>query len=241
MNIIKQILNTAVLLSITLLANNLSAKTFTLPSDAGLVIILNGAPGSGKSSIAKELKNIVRHPCNITSIGKYVKKSVNALDPENVQKLIYFNLRLNFLDNAEVPTNTETYQELFNCQKEILSGIWNEAQKNLNFYLSEQSRQGNNIIVEHVINLDKDFEGILSALKDTPVAFIKINCSPKVIQEREQIANGWGVINAEKIHHNKIYDLEINSEKNSIEECAQQIKAYLKTHPNFTIFKTNKK
>lgn len=159
----------------------------------GKLIFLNGTSSSGKSSLAIKIQEISEEKFYHVQIDTFCDM-----------------LHGKFFDNDFV--NTE------NSVASIMH----------NFVLS-LCKNGENVIVDTVIENHHEnwLKECVELLHDIPVTFVKVNC-PLHELERREIERGNRDIGQAKgqlsnMDFNAIYDLEVNTYENSIEECAEII------------------
>lgn len=161
----------------------------------GNIIFLNGTSSSGKTSLTKKLQEILEEP--------------------------YFHLSLDVYENMAPEKHLK--QNYWNTLRKGASGMHNS--------ISAFSDAGLNVIVDHVILEIPENEGWLdecvNKLYTYPVLFVQVNC-PLDELERREIARGdrnigQAKFQLERTYGHEIYDLEVNTFENTLEECAQLI------------------
>lgn len=187
----------------------------------GQIVILNGAPRSGKSSIATVIQN--------TFEGVWINFGVDRFKqmiPERYQPGI--GLR----PGGERPDLEPLIVTLYRAMYETIA---------------QYSRLGLNVVVD-VGHHDAYSvpRGILPncarQLKGLPVLFVGVHCPLKVIMERRQAtwhagyADDGSVPKAvslwqQAVHEPGIYDLEVDTSALSPEECANVIRQHLEDDP----------
>ena len=186
----------------------------------GQIVILNGTPLSGKSSIAAVIQN--------TFEGVWMNLGVDhfmQMTPERYQPAI--GLR----PGGERPDLESLVVLLYRAMYEAIAA---------------HSRLGLNVVVDvgHHDSYSVSL-GILPdcarRLKDLPVLLVGVRCPVEVIMERRR-ARGWHVpengsvpkpVNLwqQAVHVPGIYDLEVDTSVLSPEECADLIRQRLKDYP----------
>lgn len=179
----------------------------------GKIIILNGTPRSGKTSIVREIQEISNEPWINLGVDNYMK-----MIPEKFQPGI--GLR----PGGERP-DLEPYIY-----------IWYEA---LYQSIISHSKLGINVIVDvgHHENYSLElciFQKCIKILEGYPAIFVGVHCPIEIIMER-RIAT-WGIGYAEngsipepillwqkEVHANKIYDIEVDTGAMSSKDCANLI------------------
>lgn len=165
----------------------------------GKIIFLNGVSSSGKTSLARELQNVLDEPYFLISIDTFYD-----MIPEKFQddEKIFFE---------------DMHRVIHHC-------IQTFAKVNVN------------VIVDHVLYRKSYLTECLKLLKDLPVLFIGVHCPLEELERREKARGNRNIGQAKnqlkRMHKNEIYDIEVNTFENSLNECAVKIKDYV----NKTIF-----
>ena len=173
----------------------------------GKIIFLNGTSSSGKTSLATKLQEILEG--------------------------IYYHVQIDtFCDMMH-----EKYYD-----KDFINTENSAASIMHNFILS-LCRNGENVIVDTVIENHHEnwLKECVELLHDMPVTFVKVNC-PLHELERRELERGNRTIGLAKgqlfnMNFNDIYDLQVNTYENSIEECAVSIKDKIKLDNEQNAFK----
>ncbi len=99
--------------------------------------------------------------------------------------------------------------------------------------IAAMSEEQNNLIVDHVLIEKIWLNQCLELLSERYVLFVGLHCPLKELErrERERDARRQGFARAqlEKIHKDKIYDLELNTQALSVQECALQVLEFYDT------------
>ncbi|MGN8646760.1 chloramphenicol phosphotransferase CPT family protein [Gracilibacillus sp. HCP3S3_G5_1] len=193
----------------------------------GKIVILNGTPRSGKSSIVKMVQHTFEGVWMNIGVDTYMK-----MTPPNYQPGI--GLRPGGERSDLEPFIVTMYQAMYES-------------------IAVHSRLGLNVVVDighHDFYSTK--RGILyncaRILQDLPVLFVGIHCPLSVIMERRMATWGTGytedgavpqpVIHwQESVHVPGIYDLELDTSILSSEECADAIQKRLEKEPYGIAFK----
>jgi chloramphenicol 3-O phosphotransferase len=107
----------------------------------------------------------------------------------------------------------------------------------MNYTTKALSRNGINAIVDTVILDILEEHGWLSEsvriLKESPVLFVGVHCPLTELERRERQSGNRDIGQAKwqftRIHGHKIYDIEINTYEQSLDECVYTIKTALET------------
>lgn len=187
------------------------------------VIILNGPSSSGKSSIAKELQNIL--PENYLHIGI---DTFIAMMPSKVNALEYSDKITDGFYFKSVNLNGVAVQK-------IQSGDYGKKiNQAYHFTVKHLADLGVKIIVDDVMNGGIEQNQWKSVLGDTSTLFIGVHCSLKVLAEREKCRNdriqGAASEQATRVHENVKYDIKISTTISTARECAQTIATHITKH-----------
>ncbi|OME13791.1 chloramphenicol phosphotransferase CPT family protein [Paenibacillus odorifer] len=185
----------------------------------GLIVLLNGASSSGKTSITMELKKQNEIPFHHLSYddfsGNYndfINKTYPSIKPTRV------------LDDEVVS------EILF----DPISSVYYATIKLF-------SEMGLNVIVDTIIYDDKRFNEFHDLLMDLPTLFVGVLCSRDGLIIREHIrgdrALGLALYQYDKVYSFAEYDLEVNTEKLSPAECADKILRFINSAQEYSAFK----
>jgi chloramphenicol 3-O phosphotransferase len=186
-----------------------------LSGGPGQIVILNGAPRSGKSSIAREIQN--------TFEGVWMNLGVDGfkgMTPNRYQPGI--GLR----PGGERPDLEPLIILLYRAMYESIAA---------------HSRLGVNVVVD-VGHHDAYSQprAILprcaQLLTDRPVLFVAVRCPIDVILDRRRVTWGESPLEfsqrwQEAVHTPGIYDLELNTAELSPQQCAAAIRHRLEADP----------
>lgn len=198
----------------------------TFKADPGKIIILNGAPRSGKSSIAATIQHTFTDVWMNIGVDRYMQ-----MTPEHFQPGI--GLR----PGGERPDLEPLIVKMYSAMYESIAA---------------HSRSGINVIVDvgHHDSYSAPL-GILphcaQILKGMPVLFVGVRCSIGAIMERRMSTWGDGYEEAgavpapvklwqECVHVPGIYDMEVDTSKHSPELCADLIRQRLENGQPPTAF-----
>ncbi|WP_430787320.1 chloramphenicol phosphotransferase CPT family protein [Virgibacillus flavescens] len=197
----------------------------------GQIVILNGAPRSGKSSIAYEIQNTFKGLWMNIGVDQYMQ-----MTPERYQPGI--GLRPGGERPDLEPLIALMYQAMYES-------------------IAVHSQLGINVVVDvgHHDGYSLS-QGILSncarILKELPVIFVGIHCPIEIIMKRR--IDTWKIGYAEDgsiptpikrwqqfVHMPGIYDVEVDTSELNPEECADVIRQRLEEGPPPTAFQMNVK
>lgn len=196
-------------------------------SDArGQIIILNGAPRSGKSSIV----TVIQDTFDGVWMNLGVDVFVRHVTPKSIQPGI--GLRPGEHEHAAVPHMASLYAAFYES-------------------VAAHSRLGLNVVadLDHHGATSPMLRAGARCLDGLPVLFVGIRCPIDVIIKR-RIATGWQPAGTEddpvpapialwqrEVHIPGIYDLELDTSELSPEECAAAIRHRLDAGPAPSAFR----
>lgn len=89
------------------------------------------------------------------------------------------------------------------------------------------SDRGINVIVDHVLHDNFTRQDCFKVLVDYPVLFVGVHCPLEELERRERVRGDRNIGQArrqlEYVHKSEIYDIEVNTFVESIEECLNKI------------------
>jgi len=180
------------------------------------VIFLNGASGSGKSSIARQLQELSHQPylhIGIDSIIGMMPSKLNNLTGESANSGFYWR---------EVALNGG--QRGFKIQKGEYAQQLNTAYRKM---LQSLLQSGIRLIIDEVIDGDSEMQVWRRLLQPFNCYYVAIDCNLAQLQRRE-IARGNRKLGSSseqfyRVHQGVDYDLRIDTHANSSSECAALI------------------
>lgn len=163
----------------------------------GKIIILNGTSSAGKTTLAEALQKDLGEPYFLVQLDAF-----EDMIPER------------FLTGK-----SEEYEAL------TLSA------QTMNNSIAYLSSRGVNVIVDTVFinypGFDTWLKDCVQALWEYDVFFIGVHCPIHELERREKERGDRDIGQAkwqfDKVHTHKIYDIEVNSYENTIEECVKMI------------------
>lgn len=200
--------------------------------EAGQIVILNGAPRSGKSSIALAIQE--------TFDGIWINLGVDGYARLTPQRL---RPGIGLRPGGERP-------DLETVVPDLYAGLYES--------IAAHSRLGLNIVADvgHHDNYSRPL-GILHEcarrLAGLPVLFVGVRCPVEVIMERRAASGADGAyvtgsagdpvprpagLWQEEVHRPGIYDFEVDTSRQSSAECARAIRQRLEVGPEPEAFRT---
>jgi chloramphenicol 3-O phosphotransferase len=180
----------------------------------GRIILLNGSSSSGKSSVARELQEVLAEPYLHVGIDTFI-----AMLPER-----YFGERPPadegfLLVKNEIGTAIHTGP----AGQRLLRGMAQAC--------AALAAMGDNLIVDHVLLESDVLKDLVTALNRFEALVVGIRCPLAVAVQREQVRGdrtaGMARAQHDLVHAHAVYDMEIDTATCSAREAALQIKRFL--------------
>jgi chloramphenicol 3-O phosphotransferase len=192
----------------------------------GQIILLNGTSSAGKSTLAKQLQEILPQPYLHTGIDHFLAATpwsrlfVYSDSTSQTEAEGWF---LPFQDGALVSA-----PRLGLVAYQWLDGMYAS--------FATLAARGVNLIVDDVIYDPQVLRSAVTHLADLPVLFVGLHCPVAEAMRREHErgdrAPGGAAIFHELVHRHGCYDLEIDTAQASPTECSEQIRlALTQRHP----------
>jgi chloramphenicol 3-O phosphotransferase len=173
------------------------------------IILLNGTSSSGKTSIAKELQNILDEPYAYLAIDHFI----------------------DFLDGYFLEVNTFNQSEYDNKKREAFHFIKPSMISLFQHFIKSLATSENNVIVDHVILEEKWLKECVELLSELSVTFVGVHCPIEELERRENTRGdrriGLAKSQLELVHAHAIYDLELDTSVLSSMDCALEIRSLL--------------
>jgi len=174
----------------------------------GKIIFLNGASSSGKTTLAHALQAKLDEVYYHISADTFIK----MMDEKKLEK-------------DPLPRLTETLSAMHHTVKLF-------------------SDRGLNVIVDHVLldtpELRFTTPECVKLLHGCPVLFVRVDCDLPELERRERERGdrepGQARWQTEHIHGYQTYDLQINTARQTTEQCAQEILRMLDKPEDWTAF-----
>ncbi len=164
-----------------------------------LIIFLNGTSSSGKSSIAIKIQELSHLP--------FIHLEIDAF----LGMIAFKHIDCEAIDGVNE-----------NCNK-LISGFHQ--------CFASMVKSGNNIVIDHVLQESNWLVECLSVLKDEKVYMVGVYTSLDILTEREikrgDRSIGLAALQFNKVHSSCIYDIEVNTDYQSSEECAKKILLFI--------------
>jgi len=89
------------------------------------------------------------------------------------------------------------------------------------------SDKGINLIVDHILHDNLTKEDFFEVLSNYPVLFVGVNCPIEELERREKVRGDRNIGQAKEqlefVHKDQIYDIEVDTFSESVEECSKKI------------------
>ncbi|MCF6765481.1 hypothetical protein L3V82_06820 [Thiotrichales bacterium 19S3-7] len=192
------------------------------------IILLNGSSSAGKSTIAKALQNELLHPYLHFGFDDLILMMPNRYWQDSATP-------------RQDQRNPWKDQGVHMIEKKIDDTISTEAKFGAVFRNVIQSMApvvrtivtgGTSVVFDHVIHDQLMLDSINEAFVDLNVLKVGVYCSLAELQLREKlrgdrvIGRARGLIDI--VHKNMDYDITVDTSLNSIDECVNKIKDYIK-------------
>ena len=210
----------------------------------GTVIILNGPSASGKSSIQKEFQYLMmRQPLSKGEVYPeqsrgdgmaklWIKLGIDNLFDKPMPDINLENMKF-WQSKNDIRWIETTKDKNDNSIITLFTG--QEGQKvafGMNSAIAEYAKNGCNVIVDYIAYKKEWLDDLKKKLKNVKTYWVKVNIPLNVLEERE-VARGTSPKGHARSHYDYVYwdlkyDLEVNSDKASAKEIAEQIKNHFK-------------
>lgn len=195
------------------------------PREAGQIVILNGAPRAGKSSIVVVIQRTFRGPWMNLGVDVFAR----VITPPRYQPGI--GLRPGEDGHELVPLVPVLYGAMYES-------------------IAAHSRAGLNVVVDVGHHDPAVLTACAATLAGLPVLFVGVRCPIQVVMKRrDQSGGGYATGTAddpvpepvrlwqERVHIPGIYDVEVDTSLQTPEECAELIRQRLESSPAPSAFR----
>jgi chloramphenicol 3-O phosphotransferase len=201
-------------------------KTDYKPTNSGIVIILNGPSGSGKSSIQKEFQKLMMpHLWIKVGIDNLFDSVMPDITPEN----------MNFWQSANPIRWVETTQDSEN-KKVITLFVGQEGERvayAMNSAIAAYAENGCNVIVDYIAYKPEWLKDLKHKLAKYTTYYVAVDILLDILEQREAARGtspqGHARSHYATVHGNEVYDIRVNSHQNSAREIAQQLQILVHT------------
>ncbi|MFE1596184.1 chloramphenicol phosphotransferase CPT family protein [Nocardia sp. NPDC058705] len=175
---------------------------------SGQVVLLNGASSSGKSSIAQRLLVDLERP--------------------------FFHMGVDMIGAMRSPSRTHALDSA------ELAAVLRRTRAGFHRAVAAMAGAGNDIIMDHVLSEPWRLRDCLSVMNGIDVVFVGVHCSLDELQRRELQRGdrpiGTAADQIHPVHAHGIYDLELDTSTDTVEDCSAQITTFLGRTPTNRAF-----
>ena len=172
----------------------------------GIVVILNGASSSGKSSIVRALQAISDEPILDAGLDRFL-----WMLPQRYLERPLWDEVLGLATQTGAPGH------------QLVRGMHRA--------IAALSRAGWHVVADHVLVERAWAKDCAACLADLPAYLVGVRCPLEVLVAREAARRertpGQAAAQHPRVHAGLVYDLEVDTSILSAEECAWQIRARL--------------
>jgi chloramphenicol 3-O phosphotransferase len=205
----------------------------------GIVIILNGASASGKSTLQKELQKLFPSPylgigLDTFFVGVLPERFVVGLRQEGD------------IDSALVMQGEAIIDTSGNRLFELLVGpMGDRVIYGMHHAIAAYARQGNNCIVDYIAYKQEWISDLCSALEGIPVYLVGVDCALEILEQREKDRGRSFVEGHARSHYaivhehmDNLYDVRVNTDVTPVADSAKKIYECIIADSEPTAFKT---
>jgi len=196
----------------------------TKDNSSGIVVVLNGPSGSGKSSIQKEFQKL--HMPNLwikVGIDNLFDNVMPEITPENMSFWQSKN-PIRWVEKKKDDKGNDIVPLFVGEQGDKVFYAMNSC-------IAEYAKNGCNVIVDYIAYKKDMLSDLKEKLKNVESYFVAVQISLDVLEQREAnrgtSPKGHARSHYFTVYGDMKYDLTVNSEKNSPKEIAQQIKNFI--------------
>lgn len=225
-------------IGIIVLVAALAVKKIYPSNQTGIVIILNGASVSGKSTIQKELQELFPTP--------YLSIGLDTFFVGVLPERFIIGPRLDGdIDHAlvmqGVPSHDEHGHRLFTL---LVGPVGDNVMHSMHHAIAAYAQQGNNCIVDYIAYKQEWIADLCKALRGLTVYIIGVDGELDVLEQREK-ARGRAFVEgharshykAVHEHMNNTYDVRVDTTNTDAATCARVIYDFIINNPQPTAFR----
>ena len=187
----------------------------------GTVIILNGPSASGKSSIQKEFQNIMMP-------NLWIKVGIDNLFDKPMPDITLENLAF---WQSENPIRWVTMSKDADENPIMTLFTGDQGDKvayGMNSAIAAYAQNGCNVIVDYIAYKKEWIDDLHDKLSNVKTYWVKVSIPLQTLEEREvsraTSPKGHARSHYHTVYWDILYDLEVNSDKDSAQKIATQIK-----------------
>jgi len=187
----------------------------------GIVVVLNGPSVSGKSSIQKEFQKLMMPNLWVkVGIDNLFDSPMPDITPENMSFWQSPN-PIRWVETSKDKAGNNIITLLVGNQGEKVAYAMNSA-------IAAYAQNGCNVIVDYIAYNQDWLKDLEKKLHDFKTYYVAVEIPLEALEQREE-ARGTSPKGHARSHYfsvygDKEYDLKVNSEKNSAQKIAQQLK-----------------
>jgi len=187
----------------------------------GIVIVLNGPSGSGKSSIQKEFQKLYMPNLWIkVGIDNLFDNVMPEITPENMSFWQSKN-PIRWVETSKDDKENNIVTLFVGHQGEKVAYAMNSA-------IAAYAKNGCNVIVDYIAYKKEWFDDLHEKLKNIKTFYVAVEIPLEVLEQREASRatspKGHARSHYFTVYGDKTYDLTVSSEKSSAKQIAEQIK-----------------
>lgn len=181
-----------------------------------VILLLNGPSSSGKSTLSNLLQSKLKEPFLHIGIDKMI-----AMMPHTINNWEGGKSELGFWWHESTdPEGHKIYEIKMGPYAQKISQAYKEVVITL-------AKNGHNLIVDEVAFGNKEIEIWRKKLSEFNTFYIGVHCPLPTLESRER-ARGDRILGSARhqfytVHDDIHYDLEVDTDMNSIEKCADMI------------------
>jgi chloramphenicol 3-O phosphotransferase len=198
-----------------------------------MIILLNGASSSGKTSLALAIQHLSNEPWLRLGVDTFVEMMPHKYLPFGTKAEEGFRF---------IPGKNDKGPLMM-----IEAGQWGKKVfSTLPLTVNLLANHGNNVIVDEVLLSEKDLQNYINACYSHKVYFIGVFCDLSIMQEREILrhdrAIGLSNDQLRKVHPEaRAYDMKIDATNQTSFVLASSILDFINVNPNPQAFIKNHK
>lgn len=198
----------------------------SLSLQEGLIILLNGPSSVGKTTIQKALQKQSKLTFLRVGIDTFFDALIEEPDLSNFEKTKKFD---QYTPQGEYIRGIELIKDADGSSIVPLKigPAGDRIIYGMHRAIAAYAKAGNNLIVDYILYKTSWLGDLLESLQDCKVYFIGVHAPLEIIESRERERNtspcGHARSHYDIVHSGMVYDLEIDTSKNSADECARKI------------------
>jgi chloramphenicol 3-O phosphotransferase len=192
----------------------------------GIILILNGPSSSGKTSIQKAFQKKSDHLFLRIGIDSFFDELLPEPDISRLQEEKRFDQKTSLGEYIRGITLEEDATGAPIIPLHI-GPAGDRVMRGMHRSMATYAKAGNNLIVDYILYKAEYLDDLISSLKGRKVYWIGVFAPLDIIEQREKARGtspaGHARSHYQSCHQNVSYDLELNTEKTTPEELAEEI------------------